>query len=361
MLKNTIAFTVSILISILILELFLHIYNPFAPRIQGDQIQLPVHKRYEIKNDKIKALAPEIIHTRNGLGFRGPELPNDISGIPSIVCIGGSTTECYYLSDGEDWPAQLMQYLSQDIPKVWINNAGLDGHSTWGHQLLLEQYILKIKPTYVLILAGINDVGREDIGFYDQKQRQEAPAQIHGVKDFIKQKSKLYNTIQTIRMGLKAIQKGVGHTDLDLTNLSRVENDESEIDSAVQAHKQLIENYKLRMVQIITTCKANGIIPILITQPMLWGDTTDPKTGIYLGNIEITPESNSLMRWKIMEAYNEGLKSVGQEQKVEVIDLGNLLKKSSVYFYDEIHFTPEGSKAVAQIIHNEIIQRNLIH
>lgn len=361
MVKNTIALTVSILLSILILELFLHIYNPFAPRIQGDQIQLPVHKKYEIKNDKIKALAPEIIHTRNGLGFRGPELPDDISEIPSIICVGGSTTECYYLSDGEDWPAQLMQYLAQDIPNVWINNAGLDGHSTWGHQLLLEQYILKIKPEYVLILAGINDVGREDIGFYDQKQRQETPAQIQGVKDFIKKKSKLYNTIQTIRMGLKAIQKGVGHSDLELSSLNRIKNDTSEIDSAVHSHQRLIENYKLRMAQIIKTCKTNGITPILITQPMLWGDTTDPKTGIYLGDIEITSESNSLMRWKILEAYNQGLISLGQEQRVEVIDLGNLLEKSSVYFYDEIHFTSEGSKAVAQIIRNEILQRNLIH
>jgi lysophospholipase L1-like esterase len=361
MLKNSIAFIVSILVSVLILEVFLHIYNPFEPRIKGDQIQLPVHRKYEIHNDRIKALAPEILHTRNGLGFRGPELPGTLTEIPSIICIGGSTTECYYLSDGEDWPARLSQLLLPKIPNVWVNNGGLDGHSTWGHQLLLDQYILKLKPRYVLILAGINDVGREDIGFYDQKQNQPTPTAIHGIKDFIKQKSQLYQTIQTIRLGLKAIQQGVGHTDMDLKSLSKVVNHQIQIDSAVLAHAALVDKYRLRLKKIIRTCQENGITPILLTQPMLWGDYTDPITGVYLGDVEITPESNSLMRWKTLEAYNHALKSIGNEQKVEVIDLANLLEKSSLYFYDEIHFTSEGSMAVAQIIQTEILQRNLIH
>jgi lysophospholipase L1-like esterase len=242
-----------------------------------------------------------------------------------------------------------------------VNNAGLDGHSTWGHQLLLEQYILKLKPRYVLILAGINDVGREDIGYYDQKQKRPEPAPVRGIKDFIKQKSQIYNTIHTIQMGLKAIQKGVGHSDMDLKTLSKIQNSNTQIDSAVLSHRTLVEKYTERMGNIIKTCRENGIIPILITQPMLWGDTTDPITGVYLGDIEMTQESNSLMRWKIMEAYNHALKTLGNEQQVEVIDLANLLEKSSLYFYDEIHFTSEGSMTVARIIQTEILQRNLIH
>jgi lysophospholipase L1-like esterase len=361
MLKNSIAFLASILFSILILELFLHIYNPFEPRIKGNQIQLPVHKKYEIHNDRITKLSPEIIHTRNGLGFRGPELPDDFESKNSIICVGGSTTECYYLSDGQDWPAQLMKALQPQIPNLWINNAGLDGHSTWGHKLLIEQHILELKPKYLLLLSGINDVGREDIGFYDTKQYKVETSSAQGFKNFILQNSQLLNTIKTIRRGLKAIQKGVGHSDMNIHELSIVENQPAQIDSAVDAHQQMIEKYKQRLIVLTNLCKQNGITPILITQPMLWGDTIDPETQVYLGNIEITPESNSLMRWKILQAYNEGMKNVASQHNIAVIDLANTLPKSSLYFYDEIHFTPQGSQAIAEILKNQILKQNLIH
>lgn len=352
--KNIFAFAFSLIFSILVLEIFLHIYNPFAPRIQGDQIILPVNKVYQIHNDKLSRLAPEIKHTKNGLGFRGPEAPADLSAIESVICVGGSTTECYYLNDGLDWPAQLFEKLKDSIPNLWINNAGLDGHSTWGHRMLMNQHIFKLKPKYVLMLCGINDLGREDISEYDQKQLKKEDSYIPGVREWLINHSQILSTIRTIRMGLQAQKQGVNHTDLQLKEQEILEISNNQADSIIAHHQQMIDNYGKRLKTILDECKANQVQLILMTQPMLWGELQDNLTGVNLGNIKINDSINSALRWRIMESYNQQARNIAQVQGVPIIDLANRLEKSSEYFYDEIHFTPEGGKRIAEIIAPEL-------
>src|SRR6266536_2410716 len=86
-----------IVVALLLLELLLHIYNPFQARIKGNSIVLMTNKTYHIKNDIIKTLDPEITVTRNSLGFRGPNPPVDIDKYISLVTIGVSTTQCSFL------------------------------------------------------------------------------------------------------------------------------------------------------------------------------------------------------------------------------------------------------------------------
>ncbi len=168
--KNFFALFIGLVVAFLVLEGFLRIYNPFPIRLKGDKIVLPINQRYDIKNDKIAKLDKEIIHTKNSLGFRGPEMPADYADRLSVITIGGSTTECYYLSDNSTWPYLLGEELKKDYPDIWVNNAGLDGHSTFGHQVLLEDYVVGLKPKMVLFLTGINDVGRDSLnGGFDNR------------------------------------------------------------------------------------------------------------------------------------------------------------------------------------------------
>lgn len=60
-----------------------------------------------------------------------------------------------------------MKYNFKDL---WINNAGLDGQSTFGHIFLMKDYIKKLKPKVVLFLVGSNDRGNEKtLNKYDKK------------------------------------------------------------------------------------------------------------------------------------------------------------------------------------------------
>ena len=74
------------------------------------------------------------------------------------MAVGGSTTEGFYLSDGRTWPERLAVRLRPEMRKVWVNNAGLDGHSTFGHLLLTRQAIVPLHPKVMLYLVGVNDM-----------------------------------------------------------------------------------------------------------------------------------------------------------------------------------------------------------
>jgi len=348
--KNIIALAFSLVVSIALLEIFLNIYNPFAPRIQGDQIILPVNKIYNIENDKLSRLDKNIIHTKNGLGFRGPEAPANLSEIPSLLCVGGSTTECYYLNDQYDWPAQLFTQLKDSISGLWINNAGLDGHSTWGHHLLLNQHIFKLKPRYILMLCGVNDLGRNDISEYDLKPVTKEDSYTPGIREWIIRKSQILSTTRTIKMSLNAQKQGVSHENLILKEQEILEIPVERGDSILSHHYPMIEAYGKRLEGIMEACKKNQINLILLTQPMLWGDVQDSLTGVYLGNLKLNDSINSNLKWKIMESYNERAKNIALQQNIPVIDLANLLEKNSLYYYDGIHFTNEGSQRIATLI-----------
>src|SRR2546426_8052686 len=125
------------LLVLVLLELLLHIYNPLPFRVRGNRIVLPVHQRYTFRNDSATKLDPVTHHTKNALGFRGPDPPRDWASRFTLLTVGGSTTECLFLSDGKTWSDQLARRLAAIRADTWVNNAGLDGQSTFGHLMLV--------------------------------------------------------------------------------------------------------------------------------------------------------------------------------------------------------------------------------
>ena len=94
---------IQMLLVVALAELALHIYNPLPFRVRGNRIILPVHQRYVFHNEGASKLDPVTEHTKNSLGFRGPDPTADFSQRLTILTIGGSTTECLFLSDGKTW------------------------------------------------------------------------------------------------------------------------------------------------------------------------------------------------------------------------------------------------------------------
>src|SRR6185436_9570469 len=139
-------------------ELVLRVRNPLGFRMRGNTLKLPANQVYDIRADersRSDQLDAHVVHTKNSLGFRGPEPPDDFKDWLTLVAVGGSTTECFYLSDGRTWPERLAVRLQPDLRKVWVDNAGLDGHSTFGHLLLTRQALVPLRPKVILYLVGL--------------------------------------------------------------------------------------------------------------------------------------------------------------------------------------------------------------
>ena len=91
----------------------------------------------------------------NSSGIRGDELADDQNY--RILAIGGSTTECAYLDQGETWPYLLQNRLARVMgQKVWVGNVGKSGMNTRDH-ILHTKYLLPQFPKIdaVLLLVGV--------------------------------------------------------------------------------------------------------------------------------------------------------------------------------------------------------------
>ncbi len=337
------------------MEIFLGFYNPFQTRIKGNRIVLTANKTYRIKNDFIKVLDPEITVTRNSLGFRGPDPPADRSRHLSLVTIGGSTTQCFLLSEDETWPALLGKHLERSFSPVWINNAGLDGHSTYGHQVLLEDFIVPLRPHVALFLVGANDVARSSIAEWDA-ENVKSGLQFNSLKTFIKSLS-AYSEVATLSLNMYrsyiAYRAGLIHQSVDLNQQAYLDIPEEEQGKYLveNAAPEYLKAFEERLKKIVETSKKAGIKPILITQPLLVGFGKDDVTGVDLARVQADdPRHTGKMYWEVLQAYNDVTMRVGRESRIPAIDLAKQMPKSSRYFYDFMHYTPQGAQVVADIL-----------
>lgn len=337
--------------ALLLVEVALRIYQPIDFRVKGDRIVLPCNQRYIISNATNRKLDSSIVHTKNSLGFRGEEKPQAFEEYISLVSVGGSTTECYYLSDGRDWMGLLGAKLKKRFGKVWVNNAGLDGHSTFGHRILLTDHLAGIRPDYVLYLVGCNDVAREDLSDFDRDKLQ---GQYVSVRNWLKNNSEVVGLFVNLARGLRSKRMQLTHSDLDLLHAKHAEVREDQVAEAIDRNRGYARGYAERLRRLVRTTKELGMTPILITQPLLVGEGIDDVTGVNLETLEQEGVGGGRLYWAILESYNDVTRSVGREEGVLVIDLARRLPKSSRLFYDMLHFTNEGSEEIGEFLFREL-------
>ena len=214
LLFRTAAILAGFCLSFVLLEFIFYFYQPFALRVRGGRISLPMNCQTVFSNHSFSKIDPEVIQTRNSLGFRGKDPPADFAEHLTVVTVGGSTTECFYLSDDRTWPARLEVMLAKTVPRVWVNNAGLDGHSTHGHLHLLDQYITSLRPKVVLFLIGLNDIGNQGPLAFD-KQLERTSEQGRNVFEksyfYVLQKSSVLSLLDNFRRYRKAARAGLVH------------------------------------------------------------------------------------------------------------------------------------------------------
>lgn len=348
--KRVLAVIIGIIISLIIAEIFLRIYNPIPFRVKGNKIILPCNQTYIIENRTIPGIDTLIVHTKNSLGFRGPEKPKDFEKYTSILSVGGSTTECYYLSDGKDWVSLLGNKLNKQFKNTWTNNAGLDGQSTFGHLILLEDYISKIRPSYILYLVGCNDVGREDLSEYDSDKLK---GYYKSIGNWFTKNIEVISFIVNIKRGLSK-RNHLAHSTVNLNSLEHIPFDSISTKEKIKKNSVLLFQYHKRLLLLIQKTKQYGITPVLITQPTLVGEGIDSLTGQNLETIKLMSEQGGKDYWLLLEQYNNVTRTLAKEENILIIDLARKLPKNSNYFYDGIHYSNKGAEMVSQIIFEDM-------
>lgn len=150
----------SLVLGLFIGEIVLRIYNPLQTRVKGDNIKLLANynRKVVLDADQAAGLDSSFNYSTNPIGFRGPDLIETTNDSFKIFTVGGSTTECSLLDDKKTWPNVLATLLSENNYDTWVNNAGIDGCSTYGHDVLLSEHLIHYKPDMILFLVGVNDL-----------------------------------------------------------------------------------------------------------------------------------------------------------------------------------------------------------
>ena len=107
--------------------------------------------------------------------------------------------------------------------------------------------------------------------------------------------------------------------------------------------------FEVRLRRLLQVTLDNHILPVLCTQPVVFGPVIDDATGLDLGKMEATNKTNGAVGWQILELYNDVTRRVGAEEGILVIDEAREMPKSSRYYYDLMHFSNLGAAKFADI------------
>lgn len=335
------------IIVVLFLEIFLRFYYPFPRSFKGGNWEMPVNRTFTLHNDLNKRLDPVIVNHRNSIGFRGEEPPADIANKLSILTIGGSTAACTFLPDGKTWTDQLGKQLKQQHPNVWINNAGIDGHSSYGHLNFLHYYVagLSFKPKIALFLIGVNDIDRDDLTVVDSSKYKSTPFTLA----WFQKNSKTVGFLYDLKWMIRPVHIYNDKENWDFKSFKSIHLENAYIDSALKKQAVILQRFEERLNKIIALCRQYQIQPVFVTQPLVTGD----------GNAAIdfhvfNGTENGMLWWKKLQLYNKVTMQVADANKVFCIDLATLMPKDTFYFYDMMHYTNEGAEKVAEIICNAL-------
>jgi len=344
-----------------IAEAVLRVWQPHIFTVRGNDISLPANLSIEIDNPRIAGTDRVIRYSRNAIGFRGPPPPDDLASVLSIVTVGGSTTECLLLSDDHTWPSLLQDDLRKQIPDVWVNNAGFDGHSTRGHELLMSRYIAPLAPDVVLILAGINDRNgpgnpldlwmQDDAkgGSYVFNAVQRWRGWDHGIVARLADVSELASYVLNVVRFHRAKELGLTHAQLDLRRTRATDVPEASILERLAKSEPAAADFERAMNRLVDIALGAGILPVLMTQSLLYGDAVDDQTGVDLARVDLHG-GNGITTWRVLELFNDATRRVAQTRNVPLIDLAREMPKSSRYYYDGIHYSKAGAAKVAEIV-----------
>lgn len=293
--------------------------------------------------------------TSNNLGFRNSEdIFNLDKGVNEyrVFAIGGSTTECAFLNDGDDWPSLLGDKLNTlDLHKTFqVINTGQSGHNLNDNLHLVIQKLIHLQPDLFILYVGVNELypilAGQDLYKMDLKN---APKN---------SSSQLFLTETQLGRRLYYLLKGLNPNVYHITAQTRQKKLADELrrmpisDLPVNLGFQIAKN---NLRALIGICNALDIKLIVATQAVSW-DLNDYEldnwhTAQYGGKRYSETDLN-----QTMYALNRALEKLCLELKTPVIDVQNMIKPTAENFYDDFHFNKNGSKNMTDLLFNYLVE-----
>lgn len=347
-----VAITVSLsfLLSFALLEVIARILTP--ANIFSPYVQLRPYNKMEL-HVSLNGVSPSARNSTNRWGLRGDDPPAEWKEYHTIVAIGGSTTQCFYLDDAKTWPYLLQLKLQKCRIKAWVGNAGVSGHSTRAHLLFAREILPKIHPEVALVLCGINDLW---YSLDDHSKNIETTPEKVGWKHKVLGFSRLVQIVFLWKIILWDRTVVLGRTANANFTYTPLKN-ELKLSGSPEEILPSLVSYRTNLHSLIEEFRRQRIQPVFITQPVLYDTTSYWKkfNGWEYNFNNRKGELSAATYASMVFQFNETLRNVCGEQHVELIDAEKEIPHTTEYFYDLMHFTELGAQRLADIVAERMV------
>ncbi|MFH1037882.1 MAG: SGNH/GDSL hydrolase family protein, partial [PVC group bacterium] len=368
-----------VLIAILLLELFA---SHLIPPSDNFYIWPPgLEKTFTPDQEILPGTSPRVWFRTNSYGLRSYNpAPNDDY---RALVLGGSAAECLYLDERATWPRLILSNLQQEQPRLqaWVGNGGRSGMNSRDHICHLKYLPLRspLDVDAVIILLGVNDLllrlrqGDTFDPLY-LKQPGAETRQLDHAFLFVPYQFSLPPPPLYKRTGLWRVAKRIGRRFFserpqdargEMVALWR----ENRRSSAIRIDRlpdlgPALREYLSNIQELIDLASIKDVRLIFVTQPALWKKDPSPEeeNRLWMGGVGPFKTSRGQPYYTAraladgLERYNQFLVSFCRWRGVECIDLAAGFPRTTDVFYDDCHFTVQGSELAAREISRYLSQ-----
>lgn len=270
----------------------------------------------------------------NSQGVRGSEIPAN-RDVQRVLCLGGSTTECLYLDDGQAWPALLEQQLNSHVgSSYWVGNAGKTNCSSAEHLKFLETSSLPAEMDLIVCLVGMDDL-------WQSLLQESSPSTT--TPEWTK-----FSAVASLFGEPAAISDEQATTERESEYWDRRRDPSFPSPRETPDFDRALAQFQDRLRSIIDWGRQHDVRIVFVTQPAMWDPENSWAARKRLSLAQVVPVGKE---WTFLTAenlrplldrFNDALRAVCGETNTEYVDLADTMSGREYFFLDDVHFNPEG-------------------
>jgi len=330
---------------------FLVLQALLTPWLRGDFITLPplMNTTIDVRATGLPGMPPGLRHiTTDEKGFRvNPRVDYGAKRGLRIYAIGGSTTEDIVLDDESTWTHRVQESIAKQGKSVEMVNTGVSGLRAANHLATLK-VVARLEPDLVIFLVGANDWAKQ-------------------IKDRFEHN--FWKPVSLRDSALGMILDGAVISPLRRRITGRTWSDQTHVIDGLEGltrsdqlslHRpvthtfrptEVAADYAATLGEISSLCKENRLTCLFMTQPNAYSEATpaDLRSRFWMTPPWATYTLDFESMTYIASLYNEFLKSFAAQEGHPLCDLAPGMEPLPKFFYDDLHFTDEGARRVADL------------
>jgi lysophospholipase L1-like esterase len=349
-------------------------------RLRGRYFVWRPHERthMELDRESLPTLEPLVRFEINAEGERGGELPSDRRGLYRVLVAGGSAAEGYMLDQSSSWAGALEELLSRPealsalgARRVHVGNIARSLVPCASIARMLDGVLPRYdKLDLVLLMVGASDMVDWLETRCPPQPREQSPT-LEGLFDehcerpfgWSPQRLALRQIYSGLRRRLGVVQRRQ-RTGAKLIELRRRRANAAEWIDVAPDPAPMLARFERYLEQLVRAARAKGARVIVVRQPWFEKDFTPEEEAVMwnfcVGRPYVEPTTSYYTHRlvnELMHAIDERASLVAERLGVEQLDLMPHLDRSLATYYDFLHFTPTGARAVAELVAKVVTKR----